>query len=151
MRRIMGFLAMAALTAAFTTAIAAEQDGVVATIKLSAGSAAAGLGVNWGSGTLTYQGKDYPISVRGLSVGSVGISKIEASGNVYNLKGLADFDGNYTGVAAGAAVAGGAGAATLKNQNGVTVNLVSTTQGVQLTVGGGGVEMKLKEKPATTD
>ena len=155
MRGIMGFVTIAALSVALTGAMAAEDaaegKAVKATIKLSGGSAAAGLGVNWGGGTLTYQGKDYPISVRGLSVGDVGLSKIEASGNVYNLNDLADFDGNYTGVAAGAAVAGGAGASTLKNQNGVTVNLVSTTQGVKLTVGGGGVEMKLKEKPASAD
>ena len=151
MRRIMGFVTIAALSVALTGAMAAEDTVVKATIKLSGGSAAAGLGVNWGGGTLTYQGKDYPISVRGLSVGDVGLSKIEASGNVYNLTNLDDFDGNYTGVGAGAAVAGGAGATTLKNQNGVTVNLVSTTQGVKLTVGGGGVEMKLKEKPASAD
>jgi hypothetical protein len=151
MRRIMGFVTIAVLSVALTAAIAAEENPVAATIKLSGGSAAAGLGVNWGGGTLTYQGKDYPISVKGLTVGDVGFSKIEASGNVYNLKDLEDFDGNYTGVAAGAAVAGGAGATTLKNQNGVTVNLVSTTQGVKLTLGGGGVEMKLKEKPASAD
>jgi hypothetical protein len=151
MRRIMGFVTIAALSVALTAAIAAEENEMKATIRLSGGSAAAGLGVNWGGGTLTYQGKDYPISVRGLSVGDVGVSKIEASGNVYNLNSLADFDGNYTGVAAGAAVAGGAGATTLKNQNGVKVNLVSTTQGVKLTIGGGGVEMKLKEKPASAD
>jgi len=151
MRRIMGFVTIAVLSVALTAAIAAEENPVAATIKLSGGSAAAGLGVNWGGGTLTYQGKDYPISVKGLTVGDVGFSKIEASGNVYNLKDLEDFDGNYTGVAAGAAVAGGAGATTLKNQNGVTVNLVSTTQGVKLTLGGGGVEMKLKEKPARAD
>ena len=35
----------------------------------------------------------------------------------YNLKNLADFDGNYTAVAAGATVGGGASAGTMTNQN----------------------------------
>jgi len=32
-----------------------------ATLRLSGGSFALGIGVNWGSGTLTYKGKDYPV------------------------------------------------------------------------------------------
>jgi hypothetical protein len=31
----------------------------------------------------------------------------------------------------------------MKNQNGVTVELVSTSQGVQIGLGGGGVDMKI--------
>src|SRR5437899_3317233 len=46
-----------------------------------------------------------------LSVGDVSATKIEASGSVYHLKKREDFDGNYTAVAAGATVAGGASAA----------------------------------------
>ena len=45
-----------------------------ATLRLSGGSVAAGIGWSWGSGTLTYKGKDYPISVKGLSLGKVGIT-----------------------------------------------------------------------------
>jgi len=106
---------------------------------------AAGVGLHWGGGTLTYKGKDYPVDVTGLSVGDVGVSKIEASGKVYNLKGLADFDGNYTAVGAGATVAGGGAVTTMRNQNGVTVDLVATTQGVKFALGGGGVDMKVKK------
>jgi hypothetical protein len=115
-----------------------------ASLRLSGGSVAAGVGFSWGSGTLTYKGKRHPVAVKGLSAGDVGAAKVEASGKVYNLKALKDFDGNYTAVAAGAAVAGGAGVTRMKNQNGVTVDLVSTTQGIQFTLGGGGVEMKIK-------
>jgi hypothetical protein len=138
-------VAVAALSLALTTVMAAEDEKPDATLKLSAGSVAAGLGVNWGSGTLTYQGKEHPVDVKGLSVGDVGISKIEATGSVYGLKKLEDFDGNYTGVGAGAAVAGGGAVVKLKNQNGVTVNLVATTQGVKFALGGGGVDMRIKK------
>jgi hypothetical protein len=144
MKRIMGFVAVAALTVGLTAAYA-EDKAPDATLKLSAGSFAAGVGISWGGGTLTYQGKDYPIDVKGLSVGDVGASKIEGSGKVYNLKSIDDFNGNYTAVAAGATVAGGGSVTTMRNQNGVTVDLVSTTQGVKFTLGAGGVGMTIKK------
>lgn len=143
LRAMSAFGAVVVLGFALSVARAADQpDGK---IKLSGGSIAAGVGVSWGSGTLTYQGKEYPISVNGLSISDVGITKIEASGDVSNLKKLEDFDGNYAAVGAGATVAGGASAVAMKNQNGVTVNLVATSQGVKFTLGGGGVSMKIKK------
>jgi hypothetical protein len=144
MRRTIALMTLAALGFVLSVAQAAEEK-PDATIKLSGGSVAAGLGVSWGSGKLTYKGKDYPISVTGISVGDVGITKLEASGSVYHLKKLDDFDGNYTAAAAGATLAGGGSAATMKNQNGVTVNLVATTQGVKIVLGGGGVDMKIRK------
>ena len=143
MRALSAVIAVAAL--GFTLSAARAADAPDATIKLSGGSVAAGVGISWGSGTLTYKGKTYPISVSGLSVGDVGVTKLEASGDVSNLKNLDDFDGNYTAVGAGATVAGGGSAVAMKNQNGVAVTLVSTTQGVKITVGGGGVSMKIKK------
>jgi hypothetical protein len=116
-----------------------------ATLKLSAGSVSAGIGISWGSGTLTYQGKDYPITVSGLSVGDVGATKIEASGTIVGLKTLDDFDGNYTSVGVGATVAGGGDVLAMTNQNGVKVHLVTTTQGLNLSIGGAGVAMKIKK------
>jgi len=98
-----------------------------------------------GSGVLTYKGKTYPVSVNGLSVGSVGISQATASGKIYGLKDLKDFDGNYTAVGAGATLGGGGSVATMKNQNGVSIDLVSTSQGVKLTLAAGGVTLKIKQ------
>ena len=139
------FLAIALLGLAVSMAVAAEEKTPDATLRLSGGSVAAGIGFSWGSGTLTYNGKDHEFSVKGLSVGDVGITKAEASGKVYGLKSLKDFDGNYTGVGAGATVAGGGSVVTMRNQNGVTIDLVATTQGVKVALGGGGVDLKLKD------
>jgi hypothetical protein len=83
--------------------------------------------------------------VKGISVGDVGITKAEAAGDVYHLNKLADFDGNYTAAAAGATVAGGASASAMKNQNGVVINLVATTQGLKFTFAAEGVSMKIKQ------
>jgi hypothetical protein len=106
---------------------------------------AVGIGYTWGNGVLTYMGREYPFSIDGLSVVDVGISSASASGSVYNLTKLEDFNGNYMGVTAGATVAGGAGAATIQNQNGVVINLVGTGQGLQFKLSVDGVKMTLKE------
>jgi hypothetical protein len=144
MRRVMAFMAVAALGLALGVA-QAEEKKVDATLKLEGGSIAAGIGLSWGKGTLTYKGKDYPVDVKGLSVGAVGATSIEASGKVYDLKSIGDFNGNYTAVGAGATVAGGGGVSVMRNQAGVTVELVSTTQGLKIGLGGAGVDMKIKE------
>jgi hypothetical protein len=144
MKKIMGLITIAVLGIGLTAAVAEEEKTPDATIKLSAGSVAAGVGISWGSGMLSYKGKEYPIAVTGLSVGDVGITKVEASGKVYNLKKIDDFNGNYTAVGAGATVAGGGAVSAMRNQNGVSVELVATTQGVKFALGGGGVDMKIK-------
>jgi len=60
-------LALGVVTSGF-----AQAAGPDATLRLSGGSFALGIGFNWGSGTLTYKGKNYPVKVNGLSVGKVG-------------------------------------------------------------------------------
>jgi hypothetical protein len=129
----------------FLVSMARAADTPDAIIKLSGGSVAAGIGYSWASGTLTYKGKTYDVEVKGLSVGDVGITSADAAGDVYHLNKLSDFDGNYTAVGAGITVAGGASAGSMKNQNGVLINLISTTQGVKFSFGAAGVSMKIKK------
>ena len=115
-------------------------------VEFSGGSVAAGIGYSWGSGTLTYKGVKYPISVSGLTAGATaGATSITASGSVYNLSKIDDFDGNYTAVGTGATVGGGVGVVTMKNQNGVVIDSVSTTQGLKLSLDAGGVKIKVKK------
>ena len=64
---------------------------------------------------------------------------------VFHLRKLSDFDGTYAAVDAAAAAGGGAGVAEMKNRNGVTVELVSTTKGVEIGLGTAGVEMKIEK------
>ena len=116
-----------------------------ATISISTGSVAVGIGWSWGKGTLTYKGKEYPLSVKGLSIGKVGITKNTASGEVYHLKTLNDFNGNYTAAGAGITLAGGRSAVDMTNQHGVRVRVISTNRGVDLTLGGGGVDLRIKK------
>src|SRR6266576_6677711 len=93
-------LVISGVIAGFTQA-ATHQSKPAATLRLSGGSLAAGIGFSWGKGTLTYKGKDYPVSVNGLSLGKVGINSASAYGEVYNLKKLQDFNGHYHAGGAG--------------------------------------------------
>ena len=115
-----------------------------ATIDFSGGTFALGIGFSWGGGTLHYKGKDYPIKVNGMSLGKVGMTKATARGNVYNLRRLRDFDGNYTSTGVGMTLAGGRSATAMKNQHGVKVAAYSTTKGLDVTIGGAGVDMAIK-------
>jgi hypothetical protein len=121
-----------------------HHKGPDATVKFSGGSVGVGIGFAWGSGVLTYKGKEYPFSVDGFSAGSIGGSSAEASGDVYGLKKLDDFNGNYTATTAGAAAGGGGGAITMRNQNAVSIQAVATTRGLQLQLAASGVKIQLK-------
>ncbi len=44
----------------------AEEKTPDATLTLTQGQVAAGIGWSWGKGVLTYQGKEYPFKVKGL-------------------------------------------------------------------------------------
>jgi hypothetical protein len=116
-----------------------------ATVELTEGSVAAGIGFTWGKGSLTYQGKKYPVKVAGLSVGEVGINRASASGSVFDLKKLEDFSGNYTAGGVEGTVGGGAGVTVMKNQNGVVIHLTSTTQGASLKLAASGVRLTLDQ------
>lgn len=116
-----------------------------ATIHLTGGNIAAGIGYNWGSGTLTYQGKNYPITVKGLSVGDVGASKVDATGEVYNLKFVDDIEGNFSAMTAGATVGVGGSATAMRNEHGVTIRLISERQGLQFQFAPTGMEIHLKQ------
>jgi len=116
-----------------------------ATLDIDSDSLGIGFGFSWGGGTLHYKGKDYRIKVRGMSLGKVGFAKATARGNVYNLKRLQDFDGNYTSAGVGMTLAGGRSAVAMKNQNDVKVAVYTTTQGLNVAIGGGGVDMAIKK------
>jgi hypothetical protein len=78
-----------------------------------------------------------------MSIADVGVSRITGTGTVRNLRNVADFSGNYVSASAGVALAGGGAVATLRNQNGVVIDGISTAQGVRLTLAPGGVNITL--------
>jgi hypothetical protein len=140
MRRV--FIGLVTSLLALFPAMAADQvpDG---TIELSGGSVAVGIGYSWGSGKLVFQGKQYTLKVEGLSIADVGVSDYTATGSVYNLKKLEDFEGTYAAVTAGVTVAGGVSGGAMRNQNGVLIQLTATRQGLQFTLAPAGIKISL--------
>jgi hypothetical protein len=57
-----------------------------------------------------------------------------------------DFNGNYQIVDGQEMATGGGTRATLKNQKGVMVNLVSTVEGRKFTLGRDGMDIEIKNK-----
>ncbi|MET0166990.1 MAG: hypothetical protein ABW318_18555 [Vicinamibacterales bacterium] len=107
----------------------ADEKKPSGTVKIASKSVAIGIGVNWGDGTLNFEGKTHPFSIDGLTVVDLGISSVTTAGEVFNLKKLSDFSGNYVAGAAGIAVAGGVNDVIMKNEHGVVLRLHGTEKG----------------------
>ena len=124
-----------------------HTSGPDATLRMSMGGVHVGIGGSSGSGTLTYRGRNYPFRVSGMAIGRVGVTSSSAVGDVFNLRHLQDFNGNYTVGGAGTrGVTLGAGrtGTIMSNQAGVIVRISSTQRGVAVNATGGGLTMQLQ-------
>src|SRR5262245_11327786 len=111
--RLSAIVVAAALLAGSTSQSYADTG----TVRLKITMVGFIVGVGGGSGTLTFQGRQYRLSIGGVSAGA------DLVGRASNLRTAADIAGTYSAVSAGVAVAGGAKAATLQNSNGVVLRL----------------------------
>ena len=94
-----------------------------------------------GKGILKFQGKEYPFTAKAASVGGIGGTTVRATGDVHFLKNLADFEGTYTGVSAGATAGKGAGASQFENTKGVIITVKSRSEGLALSLGISGMNI----------
>lgn len=117
-----------------------------ATVRIDETQFALIFGGSAGKGVLTYQGKEYPFKIGGLSLGvNIGISKVSATGEVYDLNDISQFPGIFTKVESGITLGGGVGGTILKNENGVIMRLSSTSEGIQLNLSTSGVRVKFED------
>lgn len=123
--------------------MAGPQSATEGSVSFAGGAVAVGIGYQWGSGVLHFRGRQYPFRARGLSVADVGFSRITATGTVRNLNNVGDFSGNFVSATAGATIGGGGAVGVLRNQNGVTIDGIATSQGARLTFAPGGVNLQL--------
>ena len=72
---------------------------------------------------MTYNGVVYPLSVGGVSVGTIGIAGMKLVGTASNLRTAADITGTYGAASASLAVVGGAKVAQLQNEHGVILQV----------------------------
>jgi hypothetical protein len=112
-----------------------------ATFELTAEQVRLILGGASGRGTLNYQGKTYPFTIKAVTAGGVGVTKVTAAGTVYFMNKVEDFAGLYSAATIGAALGAGVGASQYENNKGVFVQVKSKTEGVALNMGLGGVQV----------
>jgi len=95
------------------------------------------VGTGAGSGKLTFNGQTYPFRLFGSVIGpGGGAERISASGEVYKLSNVNDFQGRYTQGSGPAGLSqGGEGQLWLQNNHGVIMHLYSTSKGVLLSIG----------------
>ena len=136
------------LAAKVSPAQAQTPDG---TVKITSRMVAEGVGLSWGEGVLSYKGRDYPFSFKANGLFRNVDAKMtakELSGQVFNLKNPEDFSGTYQKAETDSSASGGGSRATMKNQNGVIVNLASTIEGRKFNLGREGLIVELtKQKP----
>src|SRR5262245_15441536 len=97
-----------------------------------------------GNGVLIFGGKEYPFQVVGAGVGGIGLSTVDAKGEVYNLNNVAQFAGTYGQARYGFALGTtSAGDLWLQNEAGVIMHLKAKREGLMLSLGDDAVEIQL--------
>ena len=135
-------IALTALTGASLSSAARADSGFVNITLIKAGWIIGGSG---GSGTLTFQGRRYPVSVGGVSYGLVfGAAKTNLHGRVSNISRPSDVAGVYGAAGAGLAVGGGARAIVLTNQKGAVLELSGHQVGLMANADLSGLAITMK-------
>jgi hypothetical protein len=99
-----------------------------------------------GKGTLTYEGQAYPFDIAGLGGGGIGVSTVDASGEVYNLTDVAQFEGAYDEARYGAVIGeASTGDLWLENEAGVVMHLKAKREGLMLSLGADVVDIRMSE------
>jgi len=143
-RKFLSFLILGLAIFSFGASAADAPKKPSGTVSINETQFALIIGGSTGGGVLTYQGKKYPFKIGGMSFGAnVGMSKLAASGEVYDLTNISKFPGTFTKLESSITLGGGVGGTVLKNENGVIMRLTSTSEGLQLNLSASGVTVKL--------
>ena len=102
------------------------------------------VGVGGGSGVLNFQGREYPLNIGGINVGTIGVSAVELVGTATNLRTPADIVGAYTQGSAALAIIGGGRVATLQNANGVVLELRGPEVGLEVSLSLSGMTISMQ-------
>ncbi len=146
MRFAFGFraalVALIALTGVSLSSAAHADSGSISIRIFKAGFV---IGGSAGSGVLRFQGRNYPLSVGGLSYGfTFGASETRFHGTVTNIRRPSDVSGVYGQAGAGAAIIRGAQAVILTNQNGAVLTLAGGQTGLIVSADLSGLALSLR-------
>jgi hypothetical protein len=98
-----------------------------------------------GGGRLRYQGRVYPFSIGGLGINGLGYSHVKATGTVYNLTNIHEFEGIYGRARWGYALVGtSAGKLWLeKAGSDIVIKLEAKRDDLAVSLGGDAVDISL--------
>jgi hypothetical protein len=111
-------------------------------------SASVGVGFVWGTATVEFQGNTYPVRVDGFVLGALGTAAGDGVGQVFHLTKIEDLNGDYTGLASGAALGHGRGTLAMRNDKGVRIVMDTTSEGLQVGAGMRGITLSVGEAGA---
>jgi hypothetical protein len=135
-------LKLALFTILALTLFARPADAKMGTVRVVFTKAALVAGAGFGRGVLTYDGRQHPFRVYGLSVGTtIGASIAKLNGRASYLDQLSDFEGNYSSVGVGGALVGGVGGVQLKNEKGVVITLNGARAGLEFAANLSGIRI----------
>lgn len=130
MRRTMIGLVLAGCLLAGTGR--AQAQAAAATMEFNGWLLAAGIGWSSVEGTLTFEGRTFPVTVMGTSALAVGASYLCGNGQVYGLQRLGDLSGTYDGAAFGASFILGGHGGRYVGSNGVEIETQFHSLGLDL-------------------
>jgi hypothetical protein len=137
-----GLIALIAIVGASLSSAAYADSG---TIRISVFKAGWFIGGSGGSGTLTFQGRRYPLSIGGLSAGLVfGASETRLVGTVSNIRRASDVAGVYGAGGAGAALGVGARMIVLTNEKGARLSMSGRQVGLEANLDLSGLVISLR-------
>jgi hypothetical protein len=116
----------------------------VGTVRINFVKAGFVIGGAVGSGTLTFRGRTYPLSIGGLSYGfTFGGSQTFLRGRVSNIFRPQDIEGVYGAAGAGGTIIRGPQAIILTNQRGAVLELSGTQTGLMVNLDLSGMGLSL--------
>ena len=137
-----GLIALIAMFGASVSSVAHADSG---TIRISVVKGGWFIGASGGNGTLTFHGRQYPLSIGGLSAGLVfGASQTYLSGRVSHISRPSDVAGVYGAGGAGAAVGIGVRAIVLTNAKGAVLELSGRQTGLMVNADLSGLAISLR-------
>jgi len=142
LRLCSALVALSAMVGLSLPSVAYADSG---TIRISVLKGGWFIGASGGSGTLTFHGRRYPLSIGGLSAGLVfGASQTYLSGTVSNIRRPSDVAGVYGAAGAGAAVGRGVGAIVLSNEKGAVLKMQGRQTGLMVNADLSGLAISLR-------
>lgn len=137
---------------AVSVGVPVPSHAITGTVRVTVAKAGFIVGAGGGKGVLTFRHRNYPFTVRGLSLGlTAGASINKLVGRADYINELGDFAGTYSVIGGGAALVGGVGGVQLRNAKGVTITLQGPKGGLELSANITKVVITLDRSRSTPD